>query len=72
MAFAKRYNDPTLMAMLETARKDKLYGRAVHYDKNKVPVVIFNFTAGECKNATPLIIFDSKNIFERSIKPEDF
>lgn len=68
--YAKTFLDPGLMAMMKLFREKSFsegYGEATHL-KNGSPAVIFTFTAGICKHASPIVWLDKNNVAKGSIK----
>jgi hypothetical protein len=69
-AYASTFKNTGLMAMMKMFREKKVtegFGEATLL-KNGSPVVIFTFTAGICKHASPLLWFDNDNVAKGSIK----
>lgn len=68
--YAKTFLSTGLMAMMKLFRERKItdgYGEATLL-KNGSPQVIFSFSAGVCKHASPLLWVDKDNVAKGSIK----
>jgi hypothetical protein len=71
--YANRYRDPELMATLKLVLDGKIidlsgnvirYGEITHLNKDRIPTVIFAFTDGVIKHASPIAwVGDSKQNF---------
>lgn len=68
--FARQYLNPALLVTMAKFRKKEItegYGEATLL-KNGSPQVIFTFTAGICKHASPIVWIDKDNVAKGSIK----